>query len=111
MPNTARASPSGNGSLRRFLLTKCSAGTGMRSARPGSASPLVGIDSGFFENIDYLHLTVAEARLTAEHAEFAENSLDSRLRDLCVLGGYAFVRSLKPAPSTSRLRELEHREH
>src|SRR5712691_1370376 len=51
MPNIARERPSGNGRARRFLFTKCASGTGMRSARPGSASAFDGIVNGFFENI------------------------------------------------------------
>ena len=37
MPNMASWTPVGNGGCRRLPLTKCAAGTGIASGRPGSA--------------------------------------------------------------------------
>jgi hypothetical protein len=45
MPKTARSRPSGKGGAIGFPSTKCFAGTGMRCARPGSASSRVGMRS------------------------------------------------------------------
>src|SRR5436190_1222031 len=51
MPNIARSRPSGNGGSSRCPLTKCAAGTCIRSARPGNASSLDGKPCGFFDHI------------------------------------------------------------
>src|SRR3990172_10349335 len=54
--NVARASPSGNGGSSGRPLTKCAAGTSIRSARPGSAPAFDGMLIAFLENIALLRL-------------------------------------------------------
>ena len=63
-PNIAVSVPAGNGGVSGRPLTWCVAGTGMRSARPGSAVSFVGIVI-----LDEPHMVVTSGLIvTAKHA-------------------------------------------
>src|SRR5262249_3578944 len=52
MPKVASSIPAGKGGVSRAPVTKCSSGTGMAAARPGSASSFETIDTLCRPNID-----------------------------------------------------------
>src|SRR3954447_11908490 len=61
MPNTAASVPSGNGGTSEAPLTKCCAGTGIVSSRPGRAVSGVGISDLCLENMRCTSLAVADS--------------------------------------------------